>query len=533
MRYTHASQLGLIVALAMSSCGDDVPQGADAEAGIPDTSDTSGDSPIDVLGDFPIDAVGDQVIDSPDVQVGVPDADEPDPVERDQDADSASDEGGNPVAPIEISNLLVIESPTNVLAYFVEWQTDAEASTHLTIDCGEEYRHAFEDSALSTRHEVFVMGLIDGLACELTMTSQNGARTGSTTATIERVGPLPNDLVTLTVVADLEQMQPGWTLTNIASTEFVAPKLLTFIDEQGRYRWYHVHAASNWRGTATDVRTVEDGILVSGVGRSPRPFAQRIGWDGTMLWEAPFRSHHHVQLSPFGEDRLLYLSWDTLGCSEDLEEGVVAEFDLSSGETIWTWRVCEHYEPPVDFRDWTHLNAVANLPGEDSILLSVRNQNNIMRINRLTDELEWILGDNGDFEIALEDRFLRQHAPEVQPDGNILLFDNGQAGSRPYSRALELALEFDDDGRPLRAVAVWDYTDLAVFGTMAGDADRLPNGNTLITYRRSVPGGFAILLREVTHEGEVIWSVESDVGWAIYRAERTQDPPYGYVVTSP
>lgn len=88
----------------------------------------------------------------------------------------------------------------------------------------------------------------------------------------------------------------------------------------------------------------------------------------------------------------------------------------------------------------------------------------------------------------------KQHQPTVLPNGNLLLFDNlGQPGR---SRVVE----FDPRGPDIR----WTYEgreDEPFLSRTCGSAQRLPDGNTLITESDS---GRAF---EVNREGRVVWEL--------------------------
>ena len=92
------------------------------------------------------------------------------------------------------------------------------------------------------------------------------------------------------------------------------------------------------------------------------------------------------------------------------------------------------------------------------------------------------------------------------------MFDNGNHRSPPYTRVVQLA--FDPDAGTIDELWEWRETP-DFFDAFVGDADRLPNGNTLIT------SGARARLIEVTPEGEVVWSQQAprEDGWIIYRAE--------------
>lgn len=90
-----------------------------------------------------------------------------------------------------------------------------------------------------------------------------------------------------------------------------------------------------------------------------------------------------------------------------------------------------------------------------------------------------------------------QHAPAPLGNGNILIFDNGAHrldDSMPFSRAIEV--------NPATNEIVWKYQDRPAwncFSPRMGNAQRLPNGNTLLC--ESSFGRFF----EVTKDGEIVW----------------------------
>ncbi len=344
-------------------------------------------------------------------------------------------------------------------------------------------------------------------------------------STSDEVGPLP-ELPALDVVSlEEERVEPGWTIWTLAHDIELHPLVVALIDHQGRYRWYALPYAITKTGASVDVRVVDDGVLVGG--NMPSTHSQLLGWDGKVVWESPVVVHHDIRPSPFHDEHYLLLTQSKVGCAHGKREVNVHEYDIKADEFIWTWRICDHYEPPKLVSDWSHTNSVAPVHGERAVLISNRNQNNVMKINRDTDEIEWILGDHGDFDLYREDRFLRQHSVEPQPNGNVLLFDNGQKKVREWSRAAEYELHFDDDGSPLRADLVWEFRDESLFGAFKSSVNRLPNGNTLVTYSNLADTDEPLLL-EVSVEGERLWELRSTAQWRTYRALRV-DPFYGYV----
>jgi hypothetical protein len=225
-------------------------------------------------------------------------------------------------------------------------------------------------------------------------------------------------------------MQPGWTLLDSFWLDNESDiGVVMIVDEQGRFRWYHQRP-----GIGFDSKIIDEGILIGSfqVARSTI-----VDWDGRILWEAPFSMHHDIILSPWNDNHLLYLGDIREGCPQNTRESTVNEFDRTRQET-WTWSICDYYTPPVVRPAWSHINTVTPFAGERALLISPRDQDLLMKIDRDSNEIVWMLGERGDFEMAEQDYFIHQHSPEIQPDGNILLYDNGTGSRRGYSRAIEL-----------------------------------------------------------------------------------------------
>lgn len=232
-----------------------------------------------------------------------------------------------------------------------------------------------------------------------------------------------------------------------------------------------------------------------------------VDWDGNIVWEYYHPDHHH-------DARRLRNGNTILLCLEKLPrdlvpliKGGVPQSEVNgdmysdvvhevtpSGEIVWTWHAFEHLDPgrhiitPNEMRhEWTHGNTVDELT-DGNIILSFRNISTVVIVDKATKDIIWELGDNV---------LAQQHFPNELQNGNILLFDNGNYRANnhlTYSRVLEV-------DRRTREV-VWQYVDnpsIDFFSRFISGAQRLPNGNTLITE------GMNGRLFEVTAEGEVVW----------------------------
>ena len=166
-----------------------------------------------------------------------------------------------------------------------------------------------------------------------------------------------------------------------------------------------------------------------------------------------------------------------------------------SGQTVWQWRTWEHLDPVADGivevqaprTLWAQGNSVQELPDGD-ILASYRPTSTVIRISRKTGKILWKLGTP---------TVAGQHAPTLLENGNILIFDNG-----PH-RLDEFCTVFEGNrgrsGHKRDRVEVSGQAGWNFFSPRMGCAQRLPNGNTLIT-----ESSFGRLF-EVTKEGEIVW----------------------------
>lgn len=455
------------------------------------------------------------------------------------DADAPMD--ADVTVPVTVSGLTVTQNPENPLSYFVTWATTPAVPTELQVRCddgddepADDYDHTFTGAEVRTDHDVFVMGLVGNARCTFTAHPSALEVTGTAAQTVPAVGPAPADLPALSVdVVDASRMEPGWTLFSVADANAAATDAqVVAVDAQGRYRWVYL-AGVSYSQPEAEVMPVDEGVLLGNL----RADSGIVSWEGEVLFRVDTRCHHDLVVSPFGNRRVLFPSSRQTPCDAGggIEHSVV-ELDMDTHTVRWDWWMCDHYTPRLAYEGWSHINAVVPVPGERAVLVSSRNQDLLLKVDRDTDEVLWTLGRDGDFTLDPADVFLRQHAPEIEADGTILLFDNGLRQqeattegltAREYSRVLQLALSFDESGQPDRADVVWDYTDPSLFGTSRSEADRLPNGNTLIHYCYVWPDR-RVVLREVSPSGEILWDVSTPPDTASYRAERFA-PRYGYV----
>ena len=230
------------------------------------------------------------------------------------------------------------------------------------------------------------------------------------------------------------------------------------------------------------------------------------------------------------------------------------------GEIIWSWRASDHFEEygfdeaakNVLFRDpsykeynnvtkegsgdWLHINSVSTLgPNKwydagderfhpENLIWDARNANLLVIISKETGKVVWKLGPdfNGNEKTKKIGWIIGQHHFHMIPrglpgEGDLLVYDNGGwggYGSPNPASAYGLNHARRDSSRvlqinPVTLEITWQYTaeeagnfifDASKFySPYISSAQRLPNGNTLITE------GSDGRLIEVTPEHEIVW----------------------------
>lgn len=217
----------------------------------------------------------------------------------------------------------------------------------------------------------------------------------------------------------------------------------------------------------------------------------------------------------------------------------LVEWDKETKSVVWSWNVFDHFnmndfdqfggtwtEAYISLHyDWTHMNAVIFDEEESAIYVSSRHLSRITKIDYPSGNILWNIGhqmSSNDINFGTDLGFSFQHSLQKLENGNILTFDNGNLAPEfrgtddPISRAIEIAIT------DANASIAWSYelpTDL--FGFASGNAQKLENGNVLIT---TVGGGGRSL--EVDLDGNIVWEGLYNLSLpdgAVYRSYRLPD----------
>jgi len=186
----------------------------------------------------------------------------------------------------------------------------------------------------------------------------------------------------------------------------------------------------------------------------------------------------------------------------DILRDRVAVVDTRSGEVVWEWRAEYDYAESSGGKwfDWTHLNDVEVLP-DGRIMASLRNQDSVVFLDPDEPGQEalnesWTLGADDDHSV-LHEQHNADYIPAERGGPAVLVGDSENDRVVEYSRV--------DGGWE----QTWTWTREGL--SWPRDADRLPNGNTVVVNSR----GEQVL--GVGPNGEVVWRVAVGMPYDVER----------------
>jgi hypothetical protein len=348
-----------------------------------------------------------------------------------------------------------------------------------------------------------------------------------------------------------EKSYGGYTLFS----PMVGSKIVYLIDMEGNllHKWETQYRPGAYAMLLPNGNLLRAGALdnppvsIGGVGG----IVQEIDWNGKVVWEYKLMTSTEVQHHCFARmpnGNTLILAWEFKPISDAIAKGrdpktipasvyaggkritgfwsdFVREVN-QKGNTVWEWHSWDHIgkgpdqldinyklpEPMGEYYpnfDWTHYNTVDYVPETDQILLNSRSFSETYLVNHKTGAIEWRWGnpsaygqgkapsfyDNGDQVL------FGSHNASPLSNGNIQIFNNGS--ERPEGNRSSV-VEVD----PKTNKIVWEYypkDSTSFFSFRQGAAQRLPNGNVLVT---STNHGH---LFEVTPKKEIVWDYVSPI----------------------
>ncbi len=311
-------------------------------------------------------------------------------------------------------------------------------------------------------------------------------------------------------------------------------------DLSGRVEWYYDAQQSGLGITNMITATVLPGGTVIGMGndrdsvRNNRDVLREIDLAGNPVRETNLAAvnaqlaalghepiygfHHDVQRLPDGSLVVLAYVERTVpinGVPTNYigEQLVVLDQDF---RVVWAWDAFDHLDvnrgpvlgeitrpgpgggptavvPVLPAVDWLHVNAVSLSPADGNLVLSIRHQDWVIKIDYANGagdgHVVWRLGAGGDFALNSADPgawFSHQHNAHYIDDHTLILFDNGNTRRASDPTAHSRGQVWTLDEQTMTATPVVN-ADLGSYSGALGAAERLSNGDYSFTLGANGP----------------------------------------------
>ena len=206
-----------------------------------------------------------------------------------------------------------------------------------------------------------------------------------------------------------------------------------------------------------------------------------------------------------------------------LLDSIVQEVNIATGQVDWEWhayghvRLWESYvgKPGKNPYDFFHINSVQLLPN-GNLLVSARHTWTVYEINMKTGKIPYNFGGkNSSFKFERGANFSWQHDAQIQSDGTITVFDDGEGFYKTESQSRALHLYIHYKSHQITLIHAYDHNP-PILAQSQGSMQPLPDGNTFVGWG-SVP-----YFTEFSGSGQQLFSIHFDKPLQSYRGFRYQ-----------
>jgi hypothetical protein len=313
----------------------------------------------------------------------------------------------------------------------------------------------------------------------------------------------------------ITELAGGTTVISIQGFKFAGqsngkkPARIVGVGPRGEVEW--IHNGSDLDVTwFYDVDALDNGnLFVSGTASGASTVYEYDPEADEIVWKQRFEEVHDTHDADLINNgtEILVANMRNYNTTSEVNEDRIFVYNRTTEEITWEWQFETQTnwtksqggtyaaEPPK--ADWTHVNDVDKI-GDGQYLISPRNFDQVMVINRSTREIDLRLGSDNNHDVMHE-----QHNPDYHEseDGNPTITVADSENDR--------IVEYEKRGGSW--TRTWELGSNQDFN-WPRDADRLPNGNTLVTDSNNQR------VVEVTPQGEIVW--EFYAPWAPYDATR-------------
>ena len=164
--------------------------------------------------------------------------------------------------------------------------------------------------------------------------------------------------------------------------------------------------------------------------------------------------------------------------------------------------------------DYIHINTITIDPSDNNFICSFRNTDSVIKLDRESGEIIWILGGKyDDFGLTEEQLFSRQHHARVTEDGYLTIYDNGVENED--SRAIKIKI--DEKNKTVVDFKEYDVDDYYKY---TGSVQELDSDNEVYLIGLGTQPGVnqdLVAMEKNYSTGEVYFTFSFNSGANMYR----------------
>ena len=341
-------------------------------------------------------------------------------------------------------------------------------------------------------------------------------------------GQVPNLTATTTAGMTPQSGVELVDLVNIGPPTNLFPAAVT--DLAGNVIWYYNPPGLPAGDVANPIKLLPNGHFLINFGGAvtdgSNSVLQEVDLGGNLIWQMTaaqlnaalaaatcsgcnitvIGTHHDFVLLPNGH-LIILASTQQVVSAVTVTGDVIIELDQNHNP-VWLWNEFDHLDinrRPYQYPDWTHTNAILYSPSDGNLVISIRHQNWVLKIDYNngagTGDILWHLGYQGDFALLnadgtpdgnATDWFYAQHGPSFTTTNtsgqfSMILYDDGDdrgvavvalgtcgVTGQPACYSTVPLLQLDDTA--MTATLAFNPTAEA-YSFFGGNAEVLANGN--------------------------------------------------------
>ena len=227
---------------------------------------------------------------------------------------------------------------------------------------------------------------------------------------------------------------------------------------------------------------------------------------------------------------------------------VVVDLD-PNWNPVWMWNEFDHLDVnrhPMQFPDWTHSNAILYSSDDGNIVVSIRHQNWLVKVNYANGtgdgSILWKLGYQGDFTLMTNgqadtnpaDWFYAQHGPSFVGNSNagifsVALMDNGDdrvfatgvtcgVGTAPACLYSTVPIMQVNESTMTASFSFHQIIPPSMYNAFGGNAEVLENGNVHYDLC-DINFNSAVFEVPPNSQAQTVWELQS-IATPLYRSYR-------------